>query len=260
MVRQAQLAFSTLGCPGDPIERVLAIARASGARGLELRCFPGEPVAPGAPDHTLRRVRDEAAANEVSVVCLASYVEVGAVDDPVAQLLWHVAAARELGAPFVRVFGAADGDPGTLERSISVLRFAARQIQGSGVAVLLETHDSFPTGAAVAEVLREVDSPDVGVIWDVVNPWRHGESPGTTVENLRPWLRHVQLKDIATAGDLKPVLPGDGSVPLGPILHLLDDIGYDGWLSLEWEKAWHPTIPPLEVALARLSHVLERAR
>ena len=25
---------------------------------------------------------------------------------------------------------------------------------------------------------------------------------------------------------------------------------YDGWVSLEWEKLWHPYLPPLDDALA----------
>jgi hypothetical protein len=36
-------------------------------------------------------------------------------------------------------------------------------------------------------------------------------------------------------------------VPLGQCRRLLRD--WSGWVSLEWEKAWYPDIPPVEVAL-----------
>lgn len=40
---------------------------------------------------------------------------------------------------------------------------------------------------------------------------------------------------------------GAGEVPLEEQGELLQD--FSGWISLEWEKAWHPQIEPLEQAL-----------
>lgn len=254
---RSKLAFSTLGCPGDAIEKVVEIARATGAGAVELRCFPGEPVSPTSSQADLRIVRNALSDAAVSVVCVASYIEVGALADPIDNLLWHVEAARELSSPFVRVFGCAESMSGARDRAVDRLRAGSEAIAGSGVSILLETHDAFLSGAAVADVLQAVGSPNVGAIWDVVNPWRTGESPRDTLDHLSPWLKHVQLKDIASPGELTPVLPGAGTVPLSEILLLLDDAKYDGWLSLEWERAWHPEIPSLVAALAQMAPLLE---
>jgi sugar phosphate isomerase/epimerase len=206
---------------------------------------------------SLRVIRTAIADADLDVVCLASYVEVARASyDPLADLLWHVDAARELGAPFVRVFGAAEPESGARSRAVARLGVVANAIHESGVTILLETHDSFPTGAAVGEILDEVGSPNLGAIWDVVNPWRHGEAARDTLERLGPWMRHIQLKDVKSARDLTPVLPGAGSVPLREILGLLAGAGYDAWLSLEWERAWYPAIPPLPTALEYLSDIL----
>lgn len=35
---------------------------------------------------------------------------------------------------------------------------------------------------------------------------------------------------------------GDGKLPVGEIVSLLEENGYDGYLSLEWEKEWRPEI------------------
>ena len=43
-------------------------------------------------------------------------------------------------------------------------------------------------------------------------------------------------------------LAGDGDVPLRSILEVLSDAGYDGWITFEWERKWHPELPPPEVA------------
>ena len=44
------------------------------------------------------------------------------------------------------------------------------------------------------------------------------------------------------------VLPGEGEFPTGPIMELLGK-EYAGVVSLEWEKLWHPYLPPLDEAL-----------
>lgn len=252
-----RLAFSTLGCPGVPVPEVLALARTTGASGVELRCADGEPVPPDLPLARARGVRAQFADAGVSVVCLASYVRIAAPDDdPVRDLLRHIELAQELGSRFVRVFGGFDPRPDPVPVAAARLRQVADRIAGGPVTVLLETHDVFCAARAVASVLRQVDAPEVGALWDVVNPWRSGETAGQAAAALAPWLRHVQLKDVASTVDLAPVLPGQGVVPLAQVLCELDRLGYQGWLSLEWERAWFPQAPPLAEALAAVSRVL----
>lgn len=246
-----RLAFSTLGCPGASIEEIIGISRESSARAIELRCWAGEPVAPGSSARDIRSVRQALDDAGVEIVCLASYVEIASASlDPTDDLLWHVATAQALGAPFVRIFGTDDPDAGAHARAVQRMTDLAPTVAASGVTVLVETHDAFPTGLAVSRILDDVGSNGFGAIWDVVNPWRHGELPSDTARHLGRWLRHVQIKDVATPRDLTPVLPGTGDVPLQEILDVLDRAGYRGWLSLEWERAWYPEIEPLVEALA----------
>ncbi|RFU86847.1 sugar phosphate isomerase/epimerase, partial [Streptomyces triticagri] len=153
--------------------------------------------------------------------------------------------------------GGADRPQGRRERAVRRLAAAAPLAAELGVDVLLETHDEFLTGAQVAEVLAEVDSPAVGAVWDAVNPWRAGEPPDRTATLLAPWLRHVQLKDVAGPADLRPVLPGRGVLPLSAVVEQLHRIGYRGWLSLEWERAWYPEAAPLDEALTAFHQQLD---
>jgi sugar phosphate isomerase/epimerase len=61
----------------------------------------------------------------------------------------------------------------------------------------------------------------------------------------------VQLKDVPSADDTSPVAPGDGVLPLADVLAELRARGYSGWISLEWERAWHPDAAPLADVLPR---------
>ncbi|WP_194895337.1 sugar phosphate isomerase/epimerase family protein [Catenulispora pinisilvae] len=246
------LAFSTLGCSGMPLADVAELARSTGWLGLELRAADDEPV------HVGLSVRERAAAREVldsggvTVLAVASYVRVasGAVSDDecVAATVAHAELARDLGAPYVRVFPGAE-EPGAEAdaRAVRRLNAAAARLP-EGVAILLETHDSHPQGVDIARVLSQV-SGDVGTIWDVMHPWRTGEPIAVTKEALAPYLRHVQVKDVLSPQERKPLPLGEGTIPLGEFYAALRELGYQGWMSLEWESKWHPDAVPLAEAL-----------
>jgi fatty-acyl-CoA synthase len=54
------------------------------------------------------------------------------------------------------------------------------------------------------------------------------------------------------------VLLGDGDIPVEEGLRLLRAIGYEGWISVEWEKKWHPEIAEPEVAFPQYMRVLRK--
>lgn len=108
-------------------------------------------------------------------------------------------------------------------------------------------------------MLATVDQPRVRRLWDVLHPWRHEEPVSETAATLAPWLAHVQIKDARSVTDLLPVFLGTGAVPLAEALDALQNMGYAGALSLEWEKKWHPDAAPLADALTRGSGWLDAA-
>ncbi|MFE8910458.1 sugar phosphate isomerase/epimerase family protein [Streptomyces globisporus] len=254
-------AFSTLGCPGADLDEVIRMARTDPSTGIELRCVERELAHPELDWAGADRVAGALRGAGLAVPVLASYVQVAADrPDVVDRLARHIALAARLGAGQVRVFGGGAEQPaGRRERAVRHLAEAAPLAAAAGVGIALETHDEFLTAAEVAEVLEAVGSPAVGAVWDAVNPWRAGECPERSAELLGPWLRHVQLKDVASRTDLRPVLPGRGVLPLDDVLAQLRRLGYDGWISLEWERAWYPEAAPLAEALAAFHRVLDAA-
>ncbi|MGV9595406.1 sugar phosphate isomerase/epimerase family protein [Streptosporangium sandarakinum] len=253
------LAFSTLGMPGASADEVIATASRYGCAAVELRCADGEIVSPETSPGDLRAVARAFAAAGVGIVAVCSYTRVARPDgDPVAEVLRHVEIAEALGSPYVRVFGGVEGQDDPAASATRRLAEVADRLPDNGVDVLLETHDVFLTGEAIAGVLAGVGSPRVGALWDVVNPWRAGETAAATADTLAPYLRHVQIKDAATPTDLAPVLPGRGAVGVPGVLAELGRIGYSGYLALEWERAWYPDAPPIGEALAAFREVLGR--
>ncbi|ALE04935.1 hypothetical protein AL755_04605 [Arthrobacter sp. ERGS1:01] len=272
------LAFSTLGCPGDSLEQVLEIARASGATGLELRAADGEFIHPAMSAAERAAVAAELARAGVTVLTLASYVRVCAPGGEVdVELRAAIDLAADLGASNVRVFpgaGIAPLDSGaSMTEELAAadalgaqrLNAAAGHARARGVELLLETHDSHPRASDIARILAGVapDAP-VKVIWDLMHPWRHDEAPERTAELLAGSLAYAQFKDglrIPGTHDVTLTLPGDGELPLRRMRDLVTGVAAtrgdtDPWVSLEWERTWHPELPPLADALAVLNAVL----
>lgn len=252
-----RLAVSTLGMPGAGVECIAELARRHGCSGVELRSHPEEAVHPGLSAAERARVRAVLSDAGLTVLNVASYVRIAAPGDD-ASVLSELAAqldlAHDLGAASVRVFPRGDVAAPAASDARAARRLAAidERARARGVRVLLETHDSHPRGADVARVL-DAAACGAGAIWDVLHPWRQGEDPASTLHALAPHLGYVQLKDAAAGGERpEPALPGRGAVPLGDVAAALEIAGYDGWVSLEWERRWHPQIAPLEVALEAL--------
>ncbi|WP_215455604.1 sugar phosphate isomerase/epimerase [Streptomyces sp. ATCC 21386] len=253
-----KLAFSTLGVPGLPIADVVRLATTHGYHGVELRAHPEEPVHPGIGAGERAEVVAEFKAAGVEILGVAGYTRVAAPgeDGPVLdEIRALLDLARDLGAPFVRVFPGADLDGGqSTEEADAIaarrLGTAAEDAADRGVRVLLETHDSHRTGADAIRVLGPVGHGSVGSLWDVMHTWLGGEQPAESYAALSPFLGYVQVKDIASADDTTPLALGAGVLPLGECVELLSRKEWDGWLCWEYEKRWHEAAAPLPELLA----------
>lgn len=257
-----RLAFTNLACPDWSLEDTAAAAARWGYEGVELRLLGGETIDPPLPSAEVRRVREVLDAAGLAVPCLDTSLRVAQPQEDLAgrgRAFMDLAATWD--APYLRVFG---GDPKVglddagRERAVTQLRQLAELGEEVGVEVLLETHDVFALGRDVAAVLRAVDHPHAGALWDGLHPWRTGEDVEDTAAALVPWTRLFHVKDGRRRDDGSAELRvlGDGDVPTRTMLRHLRDGGFDGWLSVEWEKRWHPELEDPATALPRHAEVL----
>ncbi|SED63643.1 Sugar phosphate isomerase/epimerase [Streptomyces sp. 2131.1] len=237
-----KLAFSTLGVPGLPIADVVRLAAGNGYQGVELRAHPEEPVHLGLGQAERASVVAEFERGGVQILGVAGYAKVAAegYDQPVLdELAALTELARDLGAPYVRVFpGGGDLKPSEADEiAARRLGAAAPYAADLGVRLLLETHDSHRAGVDVARVAGTVGHKSVGALWDVMHTWLAGEEPVASHAVLAPHLGYVQVKDIASTDDTTPLALGAGVLPLRACLDTVDP---DGWVCWEYEKRWYP--------------------
>jgi fatty-acyl-CoA synthase len=90
-------------------------------------------------------------------------------------------------------------------------------------------------------ILDRIQHPAIACCWDVFNATVIGELPAVSVPVLNSKIQYVQVKD-AAIGALGATYCklGEGQVPLEKLMIRLRGIGYGGWVTFEWEKAWLP--------------------
>ncbi|GAA0574702.1 sugar phosphate isomerase/epimerase [Kribbella sandramycini] len=252
-------AFSTLGCPGAPLDQVLKLAEGNDIGGLELRAAPDEFTNTALTAAERRTLRNRIEDAGLEILAISSYVKLCAVEEQ--PLDAHLELAADLGARGVRVFPG--DDPGTPDSpSAGEIRALDRVTQAAKTSrILLETHDSHSAGAKMAALLTLIDNSvsdhNVRVIWDSAHTWSHGETPAEAFALLRPWLEFVQIKQSDSAQAYRPVAVEAGDYPIQQLLEALAGSEYP--LSLEWETKWHPHLPPLEETLPAVTRWLSVA-
>ena len=281
-----RISFSTLACPDWTWHDVLRCGMAFGYDGVEVRLLARETdllVVPDLQPSQLPVRSRELSEAGFRVAGLASSVrfdqETAAARTEQFEIgRRYIDLCVALGGEFIRVFGdtlPANGEARleTMSRIAEGLIALGEAAAPAGIQILLETHGDFSASPPCEELMRRVDHPSVGLVWDTHHPWRfHGERVADTWERLRPWTRHTHWKDSITlptreetaetaaaahaasslmSGHLHAdyVLFGGGEFPAVDCLRLLLDAGYSGWHSLEWEKMWHPQLHGPDIAL-----------
>jgi sugar phosphate isomerase/epimerase len=205
-------------------------------------------------------------AHGLVVSCLGSSANMHEMDETVrakqlAEARRFIDLAQALDARYVRVFGnkfVAGVPRATMLAHIAAgLHELGGYAGGKGVTVLIESHGDFTDSPTLLEILRQADSPAVGLLWDAHHTFVSGkEQPEDTVRQVGRYIRHTHLKDSVPAGsDRRYVLTGTGEVPVERQIAVLAKTGYAGYYSFEWEKRWHPEIEEPEVAFAQFATV-----
>jgi sugar phosphate isomerase/epimerase len=256
-------SFSTLACPDWSLPEVLRAAATYGYDGVELRVISRELDLWNLPEFNSPSLAATRAVIQDHGLVIASMGSSACFHSPDVQerernldsALRMAEIAAGLGAPSIRVFGdriqPGRGRGQTIAWIADSLTWLADKLKPAGVEVWLETHGDFASVADVSEIFVQLDCAQVGIIWDPANAFdQNGESP-LILPQVSSHIRHVHLKDLTrdAQGSTSYALIGEGEFPFDTMFASLAAIGFDGFVSFEWEKLWHPELAPPEVAL-----------
>jgi sugar phosphate isomerase/epimerase len=148
--------------------------------------------------------------------------------------------ARELGAPCITTEPGGPVGPGgswgkALALFVEGLKPVAEHAEKEGVLLLVEPEPGLliETADQFLELMGHIDSPAVGMNFDVGHAFCAGDDPATTIPRVARWIRHFHLEDIAATRVHQHLIPGTGAIDFPATLRAIRGIGYTGWLTIE---------------------------
>ena len=259
-----KLALNTLGCPDWSLERLVSEAKRLGCSGIEIRGIQNEMDPDNIPwfsEEGAPRFNSFMECSGITPICLGSSVSLHDQDTlckSLAEAKKYIRIANRCRIPSVRVFGNnvnnEENEKETLDRVSFSIRELCRyseintSLNGRPVQILLEAHGDFNILSRLYYVAEKVDRSSFGIIWDIAHVDRaHGDEFHEFYTTLRDYIRHLHIKDHKrTDNGFVLTSVGNGDIPIKEIVNTLASDGFDGYLSLETEKKWHPELPDPE--------------
>jgi sugar phosphate isomerase/epimerase len=289
---EMKIAGHTMGTPERSLPEAIDLFARLGLEGIEAICHDEyrSAIRTDVSAAGLREFRRQAEGQGLTFAAVTPYAtDLNSPDPQVAAvhralLLRAIEIAHALGARCVRTYAGREiGGPGRadrLRRLVEVVRGPAEVAAKAGVRLGFENHFNTLGDSAkgTVEVVRTVNHPAVGIVYDQGNLTMLGaEDYREAIPLQAPYLIHVHVKDLcfkatpagttsgaveALPADAKPTISlpvGEGILPWREIVTELKRTGYDGWLSIEYERRWYPDLlPPAEIGMKAGAEAVRR--
>lgn len=243
----------TMGVPDRDIFEAIRLFSEIGYDGIEVRCAADGQIDPESvtPDR-LAQIAEAADRGRIKVACLTPYYK-NYVDPVERKKSVHgmrktIEAAQALNCARVRSYGGIETrDADGWRKSVEGVREVGKIAADHGVTICVENHIGTLTMSAADTVrfVEDVGSVNVGILYD--HAWVHVAGKETirqAIDMQKPYLRHAHVKDWKfLGGDVnkrQACLLGEGDIDWPAVLRALKETGYEGYLSDEYEKQWHP--------------------
>jgi sugar phosphate isomerase/epimerase len=171
--------------------------------------------------------------------------------------------AHELGAPCITTEPGGPVPPGeswsaALHLFVEGLRPVAEHAEKEGVLLLVEPEPGLLIERAdqFLELMEHIDSPAVGLNFDIGHFYCVGDDPAATVPRVASYIRHFHLEDIAATRVHHHLVPGEGAIDFAGVFRAIRDLGYDGWVTVELYPYVDDPDAAARVALERVRKIL----
>lgn len=254
-----KLAFSSNAYLRFPFAEAARRIAAVGYRGIEIMA----DVPHAWPAYLLaddkRAIRAALDQNDLTISNINAFM-MHAIDDP-RQKYWHpswierdphyrririehtkkaLTLARELGSPCITTEPGGPVEPGTswsqaLALFVEMIKPVAEHAERENVLLLVEPEPGLLIESAdqFEEFMSFIDSPAIGLNFDIGHFYCVGDEPAPTLHRLKRHVRHIHLEDIAQTRVHAHLIPGDGAIDIAATLKSIQQIGYDGWVTIE---------------------------
>jgi len=247
-----KLAFSTNAFKRYSLEDSVHEIAKIGYKGVEILCDVPHAYPPVFGDAQTRSLKNTLASCNVQISNLNAFTlyAIGDVYHPswieegrearVQHTIDCIRLAKKIGA---RNLSTEPGGPvpqsantRQLEKIfLDGLMQAAKIAEQEGVQLLVEPEPFLliENSRQFKSFMRNVSSNHVKLNFDIGHFYCVNEDPARLVHELSDYIGHFHLADIAASRVHNHLIPGRGSIDFRPVFAAMDDIGYDGFVTVE---------------------------
>jgi sugar phosphate isomerase/epimerase len=174
--------------------------------------------------------------------------------------------ARELGARCITTEPGGPVEPGgswsaALKLFVEHIKPVAEHAEKEGVLLLVEPEPGLliETADQFLEFMQHVDSPAVGLNFDIGHSYCVGDDPAPTIKRVAKYVRHFHLEDIAATRVHHHLVPGEGAIDFAATFRAIRAIGYNGWVTIELYPYVDDPDGAARTALERVSKIMAQA-
>jgi len=222
------------------LNRALHYTQLWGLHGMELRTVGGPEDR--VPFVNEKQIRGQLEGTELLLASVVPSMFEGPVSDRAAwmndllQFEDTLKLCKRVGSPRVTISPFAAEPSADRDTIVDALRQAGEKAEDYGVLLAVRNgpETACPTGAALAEVLTEVNHPQVRAAWNPVGALRAGENPIDGLTALTGYVTLVRCSDGRVGnGQWEDVPIGEGQIGWREQLELLRAQGFRGPISME---------------------------
>jgi sugar phosphate isomerase/epimerase len=171
--------------------------------------------------------------------------------------------AKELGAPCITTEPGGPVEPGAswsaaLKLFVEGLKPVIEHAEKEGVLLLVEPEPGLlvETCDQFLELMRHLDSPAVGMNFDIGHAYCVGDEPATSIPRVAKYIRHFHLEDIAGTRVHHHLIPGEGAIDFAATLKAIRALDYQGWITIELYPYVDDPDEAATLALQRITKIL----
>jgi len=283
----------TMGTPEYTVTQAIELFHKIGADGAEIVVQDG--YRSGIPcecnEETLSAVKRCAEENFIEISCLTPYnshfdsLDEGLRQNEIEDIRKVIGYCDYLGACYIRLYGGnlVVGDTENLEarreKLIKSLKYMGGLAAEKDVTLVVENH--FNTMAVSAKesiaLICDVGHPAVRILYDQANlTFTGNEGYKEAISLQQQYVGYIHVKDLIfqegksfvssavshpdeSERNVFTRIVGEGILEWPIILKMVKECGYDGWLSLEYERRWHPDdIPDASIGMKKSIEYLRK--
>lgn len=240
-------SFTTMATPGLDVFEQIALAKKYGFSGVDFRVASngnGE-IPQDLSEEEAGKIRENLQGVALpGLLCYNKNIHSGQ-DAMVESILSNLRLAQKLQIPTIRVFSGKLQTDAEREAVVAALQ-EVLQHDDSPVVLTLQNHSgSGVTLQQGLEICRSIASKRVGVIVSPDHTMKAGEDLFRILPEVAPYATQMYVADVDENFKLVPI--GEGIVDFSRTLDVLHANGFAGFVTLKWEKCWHPELQDYSV-------------